>query len=42
MFGAVNVNETVVRVGVVFIQAIKPQHPRHDQILRRRKRIDRQ
>ena len=38
---AVNANETVVRVGVVFIQAIKPKDPRRDQILRR-KRIDRQ
>ena len=42
VFGAVNVNETLVRVGVVFIKAIKPQGPRRDQILRRRKWIDRQ
>ena len=33
VFGAVDVNETVARVGVVFIQAIKP-HPRRDQIPR--------
>ena len=39
---AVNANETVVRVGVVFIQAITPKAPRRDQILRRSKRIHRQ
>ena len=36
VFGAVNVNQTLVRV------AIKPQGPRRDQILRRRKWVDRQ
>jgi hypothetical protein len=39
VFGAVNVNKTVARVGVVLIQAIKPQDARHHQVLSRRKRI---
>ena len=39
VFGAVNVNETVARVGVVFIQAIKPQDARHHQVVSRRKWI---
>ena len=37
--GAVNVNETVARVGVVFIQAIKPQDAGHHEVCSRRKRI---
>jgi hypothetical protein len=39
VFGAVNVNETVARVGVVLIQAIEPQDARHHQVLSRRKLI---
>lgn len=39
VFGAVNVNETVARIGVVLIQAIEPQDARHHQVLSRRKLI---
>ena len=39
VLGAVDVNETVARVGVVLIQAIKPQDARHHQVVGRRKRI---
>jgi hypothetical protein len=36
---AVDVNKTVARVGVVLIQAVKPQDPRHHQVFSRGKWI---
>ena len=39
VFGAVDVNETVARVGVVLIHAIEPQDARHHLVFSRRKRI---
>lgn len=35
----VNVNEAIAGIGVVFVQTIQPQNPRHHQILRGRERI---
>ncbi len=39
VFCAVNIDEAVARVGIVFFQSLEPQNTRHHQVLGRRKRI---
>jgi len=39
MFRAVNVNEPIVRIGVVLLDSIQPQNPRRDKIFSRRQWI---
>src|SRR4029077_8514097 len=41
VFRAMNVDEAIARVRVVFLQPIEPENTRHHQVLRRRKRITR-
>ena len=36
---AVDVNEAVARVGVVFLEAIEPEDAREDEIIGRRRRV---
>jgi len=39
MLGAVNIDETIPRIRVVFLTSIEPKNAGHNQVLRRRERI---
>ena len=39
VFGAMNVDEAVARIRIVFVQSVEPQNTRRDQVLCRRRRF---